>query len=43
MVNPYDLTLVNEYNAKEPRQYVDRLQEYLTRKVNWLGKVGSKE
>lgn len=40
-INPMDLTLVNEYNAKDPSQYVDRLQEYLARKINWLDKIGN--
>ncbi|GAB6158450.1 hypothetical protein JCM39194_16500 [Desulfotomaculum varum] len=33
-VNPLTHSLVNQYNAKEPRQYVERLDEYLRRKVN---------
>ncbi|CCO08074.1 coproporphyrinogen dehydrogenase HemZ [Desulforamulus hydrothermalis] len=33
-VNPLTHSLVNQYNAKEPRQYVERLDEYLSRKIN---------
>lgn len=35
-VNPETLTLVNEYNAKDPKQYVARLDEYIGRKLKHL-------
>lgn len=38
-VDPESWTLVNEYNAKEPRQYVERLEEYLSRKVQHISEL----
>ena len=35
-VEPRTWTLVNEYNAKETRQYVERLDEYLERKIKHI-------
>lgn len=35
-VDPATLTLVNEYNAKDPKQYVARLDEYIGRKLKHL-------
>lgn len=35
-VNPKTWNLVNEYNAKEPRQYVERLSQYLERKIQHI-------
>lgn len=40
-VDPKTWNLVNEYNAKEPRQYVERLQEYLERKVRHLNHLAN--
>lgn len=39
-VDPRTWTLVNEYNAKEPRQYVDRLEQYLERKIKHIENLG---
>lgn len=33
--------LVNDYNAKEPRQYTERLREYLERKVQHIQQMGA--
>lgn len=35
-VNPDTWNLINEYNAKEPRQYMERLAEYIARKLKHI-------
>lgn len=35
-VNPKTWNLVNEYNAKDPHQYVERLTQYLERKIQHI-------
>ncbi|SHF19820.1 coproporphyrinogen dehydrogenase HemZ [Desulforamulus putei] len=40
-VDPRTRNLVNEYNAKEPRQYVERLDEYLRRKVSHINHLST--
>lgn len=40
-VDPRTWNLINEYNAKEPRQYVERLGEYLERKVNHINHLST--
>lgn len=35
-VNPDTWNLINEYNAKEPRQYMERLAEYIGRKLKHI-------
>lgn len=40
-VNPETWNLVNEYNAKEPRQYVERLGEYIERKLSYINSIWS--
>ena len=39
-VDPRTWALVNEYNAKEPRQYVERLEQYLERKIKHIENLG---
>ncbi|MEG6520482.1 coproporphyrinogen dehydrogenase HemZ [Desulfotomaculum sp. 1211_IL3151] len=38
-LDPETLTLVNEYNAKDPKQYVERLDEYIVRKLKHLKEI----
>ncbi|GAB6179608.1 coproporphyrinogen III oxidase [Desulfotomaculum defluvii] len=40
-VDPETFTLVNEYNAKDPRQYVERLDQYIARKLQHIGELAN--
>ncbi len=40
-VDPCSWNLINEYNAKEPSQYVERLGQYLERKLKHIQHLGA--
>ncbi|ABO51385.1 coproporphyrinogen III oxidase, anaerobic [Desulforamulus reducens MI-1] len=42
-MDPDTWTLVNEYNAKDPRQYVERLDEYIERKLHHIRELSTKQ